>query len=399
MPIGKGVWSEFMSDFKHLTFPSIDALRARGTLKWTQYPEDVLPMWVAESDVATCPAVVNSLSQSLEQEFFGYPPRNEVNLGAETSRWYAENTGWTPEPSRIHATADVVRAVILAVQTFTRPGSAIVLPTPAYMPFFEVGEATGRELVYVPTLEKGPDLDAVEKAFADGAGSLIVCNPNNPLGFTYEAETLRALADLADRHNARLISDEIHAPIVLKGRHIPTASVSETADKVTVTAVATSKGWNTAGLKCAQLILNEEDEKAWRAIPHVVTEGVSTLGLIAATSAYRDGGEWLQEFVELLRANSERIAERLPEVLPGAKYTPNEASYLAWIDVRDVEPIKNSLSDGQSAQRWLLNEAKVAVNPGEAFGDGGEGHIRLNFATSPELLEEGLDRIGRAVNR
>lgn len=388
-----------MTDYRHLTFPTITELRDRGTLKWTQYPEDVLPMWVAESDVATCPQVIDALKASIDREFFGYPPRHELHLGEETSRWYAENTGWTPDPSRIHATADVVRAVILAVQTFTKPGSAIILPTPAYMPFFEVGPATGRELVFVPTLENGPDLAAVEKAFADGAGSLIVCNPNNPLGFTYDAETLRTLAELADKYDARLISDEIHAPIVLEGKHIPTASVSETADKVTVTAIATSKGWNTAGLKCAQLILNEEDEKAWRAVPHVVTEGVSTLGLIAATSAYRDGNEWLAEFVDLLRANSRRIAERLPEVLPGAKYVPNEASYLAWIDVREVEPIKQALSDGSapSAQRWILNKAKVAVNPGEAFGDGGEGHIRLNFATSPELLEEGLDRIGRAV--
>src|SRR5690606_9520985 len=148
--------------------------------------------------------------------------------------------------------------------------SAIVLPVPAYMPFFEVGPAADRDIIHVPTLPDGPDPVAVEKAFADGAGSLILCNPNNPLGFTFTAERLRELADIAAKYDARIISDEIHAPVVLEGEHVPAASVSDVADSVTITVTATSKGWNTAGLKCAQILLNEADDATWRGLTHVI---------------------------------------------------------------------------------------------------------------------------------
>lgn len=381
------------------TFPSLDELRARGTLKWTAFDADVLPMWVAESDAATCPAVLRAVRDAADREFLGYPPRNASGLGQATADWCRRRYGWEVDPARVHAAADVVRGVVFAVQHFTEPGSPIIVPTPAYMPFFEVGPVAGRDTVFVPTLDRGPDPEAVERAFAAGAGSLILANPNNPLGFTYDEATLRELADIADRHGARIISDEIHAPIVLEGRHVPTASVSETADRVTITVTATSKGWNTAGLKCAQIILNEADEKTWRTVPHVATEGVSTFGQVAAVAAYRDGEAWLDGFIDVLRANRDEIARRLPEVLPGARFSPADASYLAWLDLRGVEPIMADVEAGRSssAQTWLLEHARVAVNPGEAFGDGGEGHVRLNYATSPEILAEGLDRIGAAV--
>lgn len=375
-----------------VTFPNLKTLRARGTLKWTQYPEDVLPLWVAESDVATCPAVLDALREAIDQEHFGYPARDISALTEATANWSADRYGWRPNPSNIFPLADVVRGVILAVEHFTKPGSPIVVPTPAYMPFFEVGPATGRELKFIPTGYGSPDLDALEKEFQAGAGSIILCNPNNPLGFTYDAETLRAVTDLAARYGARVISDEIHAPVVLEGKHTPTASVSDTANEVTITVTATSKGWNTAGLKCAQFILNDEDTKVWNALPHVTHEGVSILGQVAATAAYRDGGEWLDNFRNLLRSNRDLIARRLPEVAPGATFVPSQASYLAWLDVSAVEPI-----DSENPARWLLENAKVALNPGTAFGAGGEGHVRLNFATSPEILNEALDRIATAV--
>ena len=323
-----------MSD---VTFPSIETLRARGTLKWTAYPDDVLPLWVAESDAATCPAVMDAVREAVDREYFGYPRRSVTDLAGATSDWYADHYGWRPSADRIHPVADVVRGVTLAVRHLTRPGSAIVLPVPAYMPFFEVGPAADREIAHVPTLPDGPDPAAVEKAFADGAGSLILCNPNNPLGFTFTAERLRELADIAAKYDARIISDEIHAPVVLDGDHVPTASVSDVADAVTVTVTATSKGWNTAGLKCAQIILNEADDATWHGLAHVIKEGVSTLGMVSATAAYRDGGPWLDEFKDVLRANLDTIERRLPEIAPGAVMNRPRASYLAWIDFRGVD--------------------------------------------------------------
>ncbi len=378
-------------------FPDIDTLRARGTLKWTAYPDDVLPLWVAESDAATCPAVLDAVRGAVDREYFGYPRRSVAELAEATSDWYADEYGWRPDPDRIHPVADVVRGVTLAVRYLTEPDSAIVLPVPAYMPFFEVGPAADRDTVHVPTLADGPDPAAVEKAFADGAGSLILCNPNNPLGFTFTAERLRELADIAAKYGARIISDEIHAPVVLEGRHVPAASVSDVADAVTITVTATSKGWNTAGLKCAQLLLNEADDETWRGLSPVIKEGVSTLGMVAATAAYRDGRAWLDELKDVLRGNLDIIERRLPEVAPGAAFTRPQASYLAWIDFRGVDGMVDGDGNPVEPQKWLLDNAKVALNPGPAFGEGGEGHVRLNFATSPEILNEALDRIGAAL--
>lgn len=383
-----------------VTFPDIPTLRDRGTLKWTAYPDDVLPLWVAESDAATCPAVIDAVRAAVDREYFGYPRRSVADLAEATADWYADRYGWRPDADRIHPVADVVRGVTLAVRYLTRPDSPVVLPVPAYMPFFEVGPAADRELVHVPTLSDGPDPAAVEEAFRNGAGSLILCNPNNPLGFTFTADKLRELADIAAKYDARIISDEIHAPVVLDGRHVPAASVSGTAERVTVTVTATSKGWNTAGLKCAQMILSESDDAAWRKLAHVIKEGVSTLGMVAATAAYRDGGPWLDNFNDVLRANLDTLERRLPEVAPGAVLRRPEASYLAWIDFRGVDGV-GGVDDGSGEpmepQKWLLENAKVALNPGPAFGEGGAGHVRLNFGTSPEILDAALDRIGAAV--
>ncbi|MEJ6020052.1 MalY/PatB family protein [Corynebacterium sp. H113] len=381
-----------------VTFPDVDTLRRRGTVKWTAYPADVLPLWVAETDAVTCPAVLTAVREAVDREYLGYPSQDTSALQNATAQWYQQRYGWQPNAEHIFPVADVVRGVVLAVKYLTAPGSAVVVPTPAYMPFFEVGPTAERDTLFVPTVQTadytGPDLDALETHFKNGAGSVILSAPNNPLGFTYAPEVLRRLTDLAAQYNARVISDEIHAPVVLHGKHVPTASVSETAAAVTITVTATSKGWNTAGLKCAQLILNDDDATTWQKLPHAAREGMSTLGLVAATAAYTHGEAWLDNFLDSLRTNQETLARRLPEVAPGAKFTPNAASFLAWLDLRGVDAIAQS---GVEPQQWLLDNARVAVNPGLAFGDEGAGHVRLNFATSPSILNDALDRIGNAI--
>ena len=381
-----------MSVNNAVTFPSLDKLRSRGTVKWTAYSPDVLPLWVAESDATTCPAVSAAIDEAYQREQFGYLSQDITALTTATADFSAARYGWRPNPDNIFAVADVVRGVTLAVERFTRPDSAIVVPTPAYMPFFQVGPALGRKTVCIPTLADGPDLSALERAFADGAGCLILCNPNNPLGFTYSADKLREITDLAARFGARVISDEIHGPVVLDGTHTPTASVSDTAAAVTITVTATSKGWNTAGLKCAQIIFNDEDAKTWLELPFIVREGASILGVAAATAAYRDGVLWLDNFVNVLRTNRETLRTRLSTIAPQARFTPPQASFLAWLDLGDVPGV-----DSDDPAAWLVENAKIALNPGFAFGEGGAGHVRLNFATSPEILSEALDRLDAAL--
>ncbi|MDO5029786.1 MAG: aminotransferase class I/II-fold pyridoxal phosphate-dependent enzyme [Corynebacterium sp.] len=375
-----------------VTFPALEQLRARGTVKWTAFDQDVLPLWVAESDATTCPAVRTAIAEACEKEQFGYLSQDISALTTATADFSAARYGWRPKPENIFAIADVVRGVSLAVEHFTRPGSAIVVPTPAYMPFFQLGPALGRDTVCIPTLDDGPEMSALERAFADGAGCLILCNPNNPLGFTYSADTLREITDLASRYGVRVISDEIHGPVVLDGTHTPTASVSETAAAVTITVTATSKGWNTAGLKCAQILFNDEDAATWQGLPFIVREGASILGVAAATAAYRDGVAWLDNFIEVLRNNRDTLSTRLAEIAPQARFTPPAASFLAWLDLTDVPGI-----DAEDPAAWLVKNAKIALNPGFAFGEGGAGHVRLNFATSPEILNEALDRFAAAL--
>jgi cystathionine beta-lyase len=226
---------------------------------------------------------------------------------------------------------------------------------------------------------------------------MILCNPFNPLGRAFTAEELSTVSDLAAAHHVRVISDEIHAPLVYSGNHIPTATVSETAAANTVTVTATSKGWNTAGLKCAQIIAsNPEDAKIIGRLSNLLTGEASTIGLKAATAAYTGGYDWLVEEVDYLAANWEHLAQRLPEVLPGIRLPQQEATFLAWLDLSGVDRLRDGNGTVTRPAERLRTLAKVAFNEGTDFGPVGAGHARLNFGTSRAILDEALDRIAAA---
>lgn len=388
-----------------LTFPDIDTLRARGTMKWTKYPADVLPLWVAETDFDTCPAVDDAVRRAVDRQYFGYPVAGarSRNLADALAEFTAARHGWNIDPAKVTYVPDVVQGICVAVDALTPAGSTIVVPMPAYPPFQKVPTATRRPAAYVPmTDESGFDLAALERAFTStdnphGVGSLILCNPFNPLGRAFSAEELRAVTDLAARHDVRVISDEIHAPLVYSGHHIPTATVSDTAYGNTVTVTATSKGWNTAGLKCAQIIATaDEDAKLIGRLSNVVTGEPSTLGIEAATAAYLDGVPWLEEEVSYLAANWEHLRTRLPEVLPGVRLPQQQATFLAWLDVSQVDRLRGADGTVADPAERLRTHARVAFNEGTDFGPVGRGHVRLNFGTSRAVLDEALDRIAGA---
>lgn len=376
-----------------MDFPSLEQLKNRQTRKWTVYGEDVLPLWIAESDFATSPAVMECLRDRVEAESFGYSPAND-HLEQALAEFCAEEFGWHPNPAHIVLTPDVVRSLFLAITYFTTPDSAVIVPTPAYPPFLALPTATGRDMIEI-SAEGGLDLGDIERAFQQGAGSILLCNPHNPLGYTFSREFLVELANLADRYGARIISDEIHAPLVYEGQHLPTASVSETAAAVTITAMATSKAWNIAGLKCAQMIFsNPEDFKIWSTLPGPVTDGVGTLGIFAAEACYRDRSGHREEQLAYLRENRDWLAAELPRRIPGLRVSCPEATYLMWLDFRETSLPEEAR---RNPAAWCLEHAKVAMNEGLAFGLPGEGHARLNFATSREILEEAVGRLERAL--
>lgn len=373
------------------------SLRIRGSLKWTQYGPDVLAAWVAEMDFAVAPPVKAAILDAVEREEFGYPVRHEASeLPPAVAEWQRSRYGWDVDPSRVHILPDVLRGVELAIEWFSRAGSAVILPTPAYPPFFDVLKIVDRHVIEVPAVMDGGiwrlDYPAIDSAFARGAGTIVLCQPYNPLGRSFTAAELADLAEVVGRHGGRVISDEIHAPLTYPGnRHVPYASISQEASGHTLTMVSASKAWNLAGLKCAQLITgNDVDEERWQSVSRLGADGASTIGIRASTAAFREGAPWLDEALAYLDGNRRFLGRLLEERLPAVGYALPEATYLAWLDCRPLEL-------GVEPAEFFLEKARVAANPGLDFGPNGAGHIRFNFATSRTLLERAVEMMAAAV--
>jgi cysteine-S-conjugate beta-lyase len=372
-------------------------LRGRKTIKWNHFGPDVLPLWIAEMDFPTAPAVVDGIRACVADEEFGYPAFREDTLARATADWCRRRYGWRVAPDWIRVVPDVLKGLEVVINFLTRPESPVVLPVPAYMPFFDVLQITGRQRVEIPMLQDNSgryvlDLDALDAAFASGAGSLILCNPNNPLGTAYRADELRAVVHIAARHGARVIADEIHGPLVYGRPHVAAASVSDTAAQTVITLMSASKGWNLPGLICAQVILsNEQDIRDWEFINRLHKMGVSTIGIRANIAAYDHGADWLDELLGYLQANRDHLAKTLPELSPGVKINTPEATYMSWVDFR-------ALNLPTEPAEHLLSKAKVAVSPGIPFGGTvGSGFARLNFATTRAILDRAISAIAAAL--
>lgn len=373
-----------------------DDLRSRGSLKWTTYP-GTIGAWVAEMDFGLAPAVRVALDRALDSGATGYLPAGMTEeLSRATAQWYARTTGWAPDPANVHPMPDVISAFETAIEHFSAPGSAVIVPTPAYMPFLFVPEALGRRVIQVPSVEVDGrmvlDLDGIATAFDDGGGLLVLCNPHNPLGTVATPAELAAIADLVQAKGGRVFSDEIHAPLIYApARHVPYASISEVAAGHTVTAVSASKAWNLAGLKCAQIVLsNDADAAAWEEFGAWAGHGTSTLGVLANSAAYTEGGSWLEETVDYLDGNRRLLVELLAEHAPAARVRMPEGTYIALIDVR-AYGLEGDLGE------WFRDHARVAMTDGLACGEAAAGHVRFVFALPRPLLREAVERIGRAL--
>lgn len=376
----------------------VEELRARRTAKWSFYADDVLPAWVAEMDFPLAPVIREALVAAVQRSETGYHPAPAVStLPDACAAWLRRSFNLSVETSQIRIVPDVLRGVELAIQFFSRAESPVVVTTPSYPPFFEVVRSVGRAVVEAPMAMDGDrsvlDLDRVRAALGAGAGTVILCNPHNPLGRVFSRAELTALADVVEECGARVIADEVHAPLIYPGSaHVSYSTVSEAAARHSVTLTSASKGWNVAGLKCAQIILtNPIDIAIWDAMPIVRTHGASILGIVANSVAFERGGSWLEEVVAYLDGNRTLLADLLGRLLPGARYTVPEGTYLAWVDFRPLD-----LSD---PARFFLDHARVGVSDGAAFGAPGAGHVRLNFGTSRAILTEIVERMSAAIGR
>jgi cystathionine beta-lyase len=374
----------------------IEKLRQRTSMKWRAFPDDVLPLFVAETDYPLAPTIADVLAAAIRNSDTGYaPPTSE--LPEAFAAFAAARWGWSVDPEQVWTTTDVGVAIVETLRRVTKPGEGVIVNPPVYFPFFDLVAESGARVVEVPLaggVEEGwsLDLDGIEQAFRDGARAFLLCNPHNPVGRAHTAEELRAVAELAATYGATVVSDEIHGPLTYPDAvFTPFLSVSDAARQVGVCVTAASKAWNLAGLKCAIMVTaGGPNRQVVGSMPLEVYWRTSILGLRASVAGYREGGEWLDGIVASLDASRRLLADLLAERLPAVKYRMPEATYLAWLDLR-------ALGWGDDPAAHALEHAKVALSNGPPFGTPGRGVARLNMGCSPEVLTEAVSRLARAA--
>ncbi|MGN8024827.1 MalY/PatB family protein [Microbacterium sp. 22242] len=375
----------------------IDRLREIGSVKWSAFP-GTIGAFVAEMDFPPAPPIAAAMKEAIDDGLTGYlPAAVRARMTEATARWQRDRYGWDVPAERIRPVPDVLTALRTTIDHFTAPGAKIILPTPAYMPFLTIPAMHDREIIEVPMLvEDGRhvyDLDGIDRAFADGGGLLILCNPYNPLGRVFERAELEAVSAVVERHGGRVFSDEIHAPLVFSPHvHVPYASISEVTAGHTVTAVSASKAWNLPGLKAAQAILsNDADVETW-ARPEVAwaEHGTANFGVIATTAAFDDSREWLAETLDYLDGNRRLLGELLAEHIPDMGYRAPEGTYIAWLDARGLG------IDGSPAD-FFREQAGVAITDGIACGAAGEGFLRFILATPRPIIEQAVLQMSAAL--
>lgn len=366
--------------------------RRKLPLKW-DVPDDVIPAWVAEMDYAVDPVVLEAVQRMLADGITGYPPFGWDRALAEAyAGWSARHFGWAPEPVAVHPVVDVTAGVRLAIDVFSGPGG-VVFPTPGYNAQHGLAGVTGRaeHLLEVPTAAERAeiDLDRLDRLFAEGAQTLLLTQPHNPWGRVFTRAELEGIRDVVVRHGARVVSDEIHAPLVLPGaEHVSYLSIGGTHDHA-VAVVAASKAFNTAGLRCAQLVVPDAaDRRRLADQPMSRNDSYSPLGITAARAAYDHGDPWLASLVERLDQQRTLLAELLATHLPEVRMRPLEATYLAWLDA--------SAYGHDDAAAVALERGRVQVSAGHSYAPGTTGQVRLNFATSPDRLTQIVERLAKA---
>lgn len=364
--------------------------------KWTTFP-DCIGAFIAEMDFGTAPGVIQALRETVDNGFFGYlPTALEQGLAVACADWYRDNTDWEVPADRVHSMPDVLKGLEITLKHYAPRGGKVIVPTPAYMPFLFVPKMHDREIVQAPMLKTEGrweyDLDAIDAAFAGGGEVLVLCNPFNPIGRVMTRDEMLKISEIVDRHGGRVFSDEIHAPVIYaEHRHVPYASISEVAAGHTITAMAASKAWNLAGLKCAQLVLsNDADSEIWESDASWSAHGASTLGVIASIAAFNTGQEWLQGVIDYLDGNRRFLAEAVGDLLPGVSYAMPEGTYLAWLDFRETG------LDGDIST-FFREKAQVAIVDGGACGEVGQRCVRFNFALPRPLLEQAVRQMSAAI--
>lgn len=379
-------------------------------MKWRAYPDDVLPLWVAEMDVMPAEPVSRSIIDAVELGDTGYPSGTAY---AEALQVFAhERWGWDDfAVERTAIVPDVMMGIVEVLRLITSSGDAVVVNCPVYPPFFSFVEHMDRRIVESPLGDNHRiDLDELGSAFEEATAggrtaAYLLCSPHNPTGTIHTLEELTAIARMANDHGVRVVVDEIHAPIVMPGEtFVPYLSVPGGENAFSV--MSASKAWNLAGLKSALAIAGPEAADDLARMPEEVSHGPSYLGLISHAAALREGGPWLDALIAGLDSNRRLLADLLAEHLPLVDYRPPQATFLAWLDCRALGLDEDPAAAGQRGLVTLdagpasvfREKGRVALNAGLAFGTGGAGHVRLNIATSADIITEAVKRMASALD-
>lgn len=373
--------------------------RASGCAKWNYYAEDVLPMWVADMDFRTAPAISEAMRQRIEHGIFGYalPPAALAEaICTRLNKQYA----WAVTPEQIVYYPGVVIGLNVAARAFSVPGEGMLMQTPVYPPILHAPdscERTAQMTQLVPTYHGNTiryeiDFDAFEASITEHTRVLLLCNPHNPSGRTFTRAELTRIAEICQQHDITIVSDEIWSDLTLDdAEHIPIASLAPEIATRTITLMAPSKTFNLPGLDFSfGVIPDEARRKRVQQVGAGLLPLTNIMGAVAALAAYTQGDAWLNELRRYLTSNRDTMVAYLAEQMPQLRTSVSEASYLAWIDCREAG------IDG-NPHTFFLEHAKVGLNDGATFGPGGEGFVRMNMACPRTTLIEGLERMRNAL--
>jgi cystathionine beta-lyase len=379
-------------------FDRVPPRRHTDSLKWHRY-SNALPLWVADMDFPAPEPVLAALHERVAQGVFGYgaPPDKLTDvLCARMADLYR----WTVTPEQIVYLPGLVCGLNVVCRAIGEPGDEVLVQTPVYPPFLAAPGYQERRLVTAELTAECRDgrlyYTFDDAAFAAAIGPrtrlFILCHPHNPVGRAFTVQELTRLADLCERYDLTVCSDEIHCDLLLDGRrHTPLAALNPDIARRCITLMAPSKTFNIPGLGASFAIIQHPElrRRCKQALRGIVPD-VNILGLTAARAAYQHGGDWLRALLPYLAANRDYVADFVTRHLPGVRVTVPEATYLAWLDCREGGISGNP-------HEFFLQQAGVALNDGATFGPGGEGFVRLNFACPRTLLAEGLERMRAAL--
>ena len=388
-----------MSD-SHLEFLTLAQLATHRSEKWRGFPADVIPLPVAEMDFPVAEPIKKLLHSMVENSDMGYLG-SIPELGATFSSFAKTRWNWVVDPTKVRAATDVGVGVVEVLRVFTNPGDSILVSSPVYQNFYTWINETKLQLVDVPFIYNPSndismswviDWDGIEKAYQSGIRVHLLCSPHNPNGRMYTRQELERFTELALANNVIIISDEIHSPLEYSDHPFtPILTLGDKAAECSLVVTAASKGWSIPGLKCAIIVSgNDRMHERLNSLPPALHYRASIFGAFATAVAFSEGVTWLDTVIEQLDSNRHLVAALLKEHLPEVIYNPPQHSYLAWLDL-------TALNLGADPGATILEKSKVAFNSGHIYGQQWNQFVRLNFATSPEIISKAITQIGQTI--